>query len=181
MSLAESEAALQLVFEFGTNQVEPIEEAIRRVFGGLLYTAKCVPRGSDTNEPVSASLETLTARLKDGEISSFTLYPEGGEIRYALLLPPFFDETKRSFYLGTIEYTGSDYKQIWDQILDTPGLNFACLGHEEGVELDDSNLTVGTFPWSEWPLVIGALRDPTGSWITREGPEMKWLRRGTLG
>ena len=177
VKLEGSEAILQLVFEFGSSRVGPIAEAIRRVFGTSSYVAKCVPRGSDTNEPTNASLESLATQLETGEISSFTLHPEMGMIRYALVLTPSVDGPKRSFYLGTIEDTGKDYQSIWEVLLDTPGLTVACLGYDEGVELEDSHLTVETFPWSEWPLAIGALRDPSESesWTTREGPEMKWL------
>jgi hypothetical protein len=122
-------------------------------------------------------LESLATQLETGEISSFTLHPEMGMIRYALVLAPFVDGPKRSFYLGTIEDTGKDYQSIWEVLLDTPGLTVACLGYDEGVELEDSHLTVETFPWSEWPLAIGALRDlpESESWTTREGPEMKRL------
>jgi hypothetical protein len=122
-------------------------------------------------------LESLATQLETGEISSFTLHPEMGMIRYALVLAPFVDGLKRSFYLGTIEDTGKDYHSIWEVLLDTPGLTVACLGYDEGVELEDSHLTVEAFPWSEWPLAIGALRDPSESesWTTREGPEIKWL------
>ena len=169
---------MQLVFEFGSSRVGPIAEAIRRVFKPLSYTSRYLPQGSDTEESTQLILDDLTERLEKGEILSFTLYPEDGEIRYALALAPSLDETKRSFYLGTIEYTGNDYQSIWEVLLDTPGLTVACLGYDEGVELEDSHLTAETFPWSEWPLAIGALRpSESESWTTREGPEMKWLSR----
>jgi hypothetical protein len=86
-----------------------------------------------------------------------------------------------SAYLGTIEYLGDDYKALWDLILSVPGLSFACLGFEEGVELDDSALSIETFPWDQWPLVIGALRGTSGlqQWTIRQGPEMRWFAKAS--
>ena len=102
-------------------------------------------------------------------------------IRYALVTCPYFAGQQRSSYMGTIEYLGDDYKTLWDLILTVPGLTFACLGFEEGVELDDSALNHETFPWDQWPLVVGALRDPSGlqQWMIRQGPEMKWFAKAS--
>jgi hypothetical protein len=81
--------------------------------------------------------------------------------------------------MGTIEYLGDEYEALWNLILATRGLSFVCLGFEEGVEVDDSILSVESFPWDQWPLVIGAIRDKAGSqpWQTRPDPEMKWFAK----
>jgi hypothetical protein len=166
---------MQLVFEFGSKQLSPTIEAIRRTIGTLSYKIECLPKGSDTNEPTDDSLESAAVKLEMGDISAFTVRPQGGPIRYALVLSPFFEGEPLSLYLGTIEYTGENYAPIWDLLLGTPGITIACLGYDEGVELQDGRLSVETFPWKDWPLVIGALRDGSDSrsWIIREGPEMK--------
>jgi len=171
---------MQLVFEFGSHQIGPTVDAIRRVIGGLSYGLECVPKGSETNEPTNDSLESAATRLETGEILSFTLRPSEGMIRYALVLSPFFQGESLSLYFGTIEYTGENYASIWDLLLNTPGLIVVCLGYDEGVELSDAQLSVESFPWGEWPLAIGALRNypSSNSWITREGPQMKLLTRG---
>jgi len=166
---------MQLVFEFGSKQLPPTVEAVRRVIGTLACNIECLPKGSDTNEPTDDSLESAAVKLEMGAISAFTVRPQGGPIRYALVLSPFFEGQPLSLYLGTIEYTGENYAPIWELLLGTSGLTVACLGYDEGVDLQDGQLTVETFPWKEWPLVIGALRDGSDSqsWIVREGPEIK--------
>jgi|SRR5882724_2452816 len=168
-------SAMQLVFEFGSKQLPPTIEAIRRAIGTFSYTIECLPKGSDTNESTDDSLESAAVKLEMGNISAFTVRPREGTIRYALVLSPFFEGEPLSLYLGTIEYIGENYAPIWDMLLATPGLTVACLGYDEGVELQDDGLTDKTFPWKEWPLVIGALREGSDSrsWIIREGPEMK--------
>jgi hypothetical protein len=166
---------MQLVFEFGAKEPLPVVEAIRRVIESQPYAIECVPKGSDTTQPTADTLISATARLERGEISSLTVRTlQKGPIRYALVLSPFLFGEDRSFYLGTIEYLEGNYAPIWDLILGTAGLTVAALGYEEGVDFGDANLSEETFPWDRWPLVIGALRYPsgTGTWITREGPEI---------
>ena len=81
--------------------------------------------------------------------------------------------------MGTVEYTARDYQGIWDLLLNVPNLSIVCLGFERGVDLRDEQLQVGTFPWDQSPLVIGAVRDSesdSNAWIVRQGPEMRWLK-----
>ncbi len=71
--------------------------------------------------------------------------------------------------VGTIEYTDTDYSRIWDELLRMP-LQLACLGFEEGVELDlMENLVSDEFPWNAPELVLGAVRDSSGAWDVRRG------------
>ena len=172
---------MQLVYEFGAKELQPIMEAIRRALSDAPYAVKCLPNDSDTYSQTEDSLESAALKLQRGEIASFSLHPENGLVRYALVTCPFFDGQALSVYLGTVEYLGSDYKAIWNQVLGVPGLNVACLGFEEGVELNDSMLSAETFPWNEWPLVVGAIRDQRGheAWQIKQGPEMKWFARAS--
>jgi hypothetical protein len=172
---------MQLVYEFGASEIEPIVAAIRRSMGSAQYSIRCMPSDSDSYEPTEDSLSSVTAKLEEGALASFSLHPNTGLIRYALVTCPFFAGQQRSIYLGTIEYLGDDYKPLWNLILGVAGLSMACLGFEEGVELDDNALSVDTFPWNQWPLVIGALRDPCGlqQWTIRQGPEIRWFAKAS--
>ena len=172
---------MQLVYEFGAKEVDPVIDAIHRAVADTPYSVKCLPNDSDTYSPTDDSLASLAVKLRRGEIASFSLHPDTGLVRYALAICPFFDGQPRSIFLGTIEYLGNDYKPLWNLVLSVPGLSFACLGFEEGVEIEDDKLSVESFPWNQWPLVIGALRDPSGSqpWVIRQGPEMRWFTKAS--
>ena len=172
---------MQLVYEFGAKEVAPVVEAIKRALGSTSYSVSCRPNDSDTYSQTEDSLASAVSQLKKGDLASVTVNPKGGLIRYALIMCPFSDGQQRSMYLGTIEYLGEDYKGLWNLILSVPGLSMACLGFEEGVELEDTALSADTFPWNQWPLVIGALRDESGSqqWAIHQGPEMRWFAKAT--
>lgn len=172
---------MQLVYEFGAKELEPVVEAIQHVLSGAPYLISCLPNDSDTYSPTEDSLAAAASKLKKGDLASIAVNPKPGLIRYGLITCPFFDGQQRTIYLGTIEYIGDDYKTLWNLILGVPGLSVACLGFDEGVELDDSALSIETFPWDRWPLVIGALRDPSGlqQWVIRQGPEMRWFAKAS--
>lgn len=168
---------MQLIYEFGAKELDPVIEAILRAMGNAQYSVKCMPNDSDTYKPTDESLSSAASKLKEGILTSFSVHPNGGLIRYALVTCPFFAGQQLSDYLGTIEYLGDDYKGLWSLILHVQGLSVACVGFEEGVELEDSTLSGETFSWNQWPLVIGALREKSGlqRWMIREGPEMRWF------
>jgi hypothetical protein len=183
---------MQLVFGFGSPQLAPVEDAVRCAVGKLSYTVEqWVPEGAVGKfERTDDSLESAEAKLARLDIYGFSLNSDvisrqrsGVSIRIALVLAPFFDGSRLSVYRGIIEYTEIEFEPIWNLLLETPGLTYACLGFEEGVELEDSQLTLDTFPWRQAPLVIGALRDPADptKWIIREGPEMHWFKNSSSG
>jgi hypothetical protein len=172
---------MQLVYEFGANEVEPVIEVIQQALGDTPYSVKSLPNESDTYSPTDDPLATVALKLRDGQIASFSLHPDGGLVRYALATCPGFDGQPLSLYLGTIEYTGNDYEPLWNLILSAPALTVACVGFEEGVEIEDSMLSVGSFPWNQWPLVVGAVRDASvsQSWTIKQGPEMRWFSKAS--
>jgi hypothetical protein len=171
---------MQLVYEFGAREVGPVVRVIHGALGDVSYSVKCLPNDSDTYTLTDDLLESVATKLQRGEIASFSLHPSSGLVRYALATCPSFDGQPLSLYLGTIEYTGNDYEPLWTMILSAQGLTVACVGFEEGVEIGDDKLSVASFPWSQWPLVIGAVRDPSASqpWTIKHGPEMRWFSKG---
>jgi len=173
---------MQLVYEFGAKEIGPVVQVIHSAFGDVPYSVKCLPNDSDTYTPTDDSLESVASKLQRSEIASFSLHPNSGLVRYALATCPGFDGQPLSLYLGTIEYTGNDYKPLWNMILGAQTLTVACVGFEEGVEIEDDKLSIASFPWSQWPLVIGAVRDPSvsQSWTIKQGPEMRWFSKGIV-
>jgi hypothetical protein len=137
-----------------------------------------MPSDSDTYVQTTDTLESAAAKLTKGQISSFAAHPSSGIIRYVMINAPGFGGQPRSAFLGTVEFVSDDYRPLWELALASPGIWAACVGFEEGVELDDSKLTASSFPWSQWPLVIGGVRSDAsdGPWIVHNGPEMRWFR-----
>ncbi len=51
------------------------------------------------------------------------------------------------------------------------GLSYIALSLEDSPDFESSQITDENFPWSDWRLIAGAVRDRTGQWLTR------WKRR----
>lgn len=157
----------QWVFEFGSNHLDDVRVAVE----GVVDCSSCSIESVDPlTESLATNLGSAYAQLHQGTIQSLVLRPSLPEIRYILLLPP---RPSLSLWMGTIEYIGADPDWIWQRLLSFKGLFFVCLGRDEGVELQDEDLSVEGFPWGEWPLVLGAVRKASEpeQWVIGTGPE----------
>jgi hypothetical protein len=159
----------QLVFEFWSQEIEPVVEAISRVLDGC-STENTAAGPSLHYEPTQQGLDWAAQHVSIGKVSSFVLHPQNGGIRYAMLDGPNIGDDNRPGYFGTIEYTQGDYIHIWKRLLDVDGLRIVCLGSEEGVEFAGDQLDAETFPWDDFFLVIGAVRNRVGERILKHGP-----------
>ncbi len=159
----------QLVFEFWSQQIEPVVEAITRILDGCRTVNKAASSSLEF-EPTQQGLDGAAQQMCLGRISCFVLYPQNGGIRYAMLGGPDPGGTKRPGHMGTIEYTRLDYIHIWDRLLDMDGLQVLCLGHEEGVEFSVDQLVAETFPWDASYLMIAAVRSHVGDRMVKHGP-----------
>jgi hypothetical protein len=160
----------QLVFEFRAPEIGPVVEAITRLVPAC-PTVNAVADFSLRYEPTQEDLNWAARQLSEGQASSFVLHPQDGGIRYAMLHGPGVGGEERPGYMGTVEYTRSDYSHIWSALLKAEGLCMVCLGDEEGVEFTAEQLTAETFLWDDFFLVIGAVRRHRGGdWIPKHGP-----------
>jgi hypothetical protein len=127
---------------------------------------------SDTCEYRSTeeNLEAMIAKMVSGAVVSFSLRPQKIKIRYALANAPFLAGENRDGWFGTIEYLDSDYESLWTLILSVPGLQLACIGLDEGPGFTDGMMPLGTFPWDDPFLIIGAIKTSDG-WAIRKGPK----------
>lgn len=162
----------QFVIEFGATEIDPVFNAVLTLVENPSLLDVSLRSGGSVSIPATeGNLNEVHQQFVQGEITSATIRTGVTDIRYGLLLAPHFDGQDLSLWMGTIELTTDDWHPYWEKLLKLDGLVVVCTGEEEGVELTDGNLTVTSFPWEEWPLLIGALRDDTGrksAWVIRE-------------
>jgi hypothetical protein len=158
----------QLVFEFVSDDLTALVGAVERVMDPCL--CRCEVAYNFLDYERCDNFDSAVSELRTGRAISLVLRPDTKPIRYALMNEPRFNETKLPGWFGTIEYTEFDCSPVWNQFLKEKGLRVACLGFEEGVELDEmQQLTPEEFPWrSEW-LVVGAVRNSAGEWQIQHG------------
>ena len=159
----------QYVLEFGAEELAPVVDALISWMGQpdtieIATNEPDAPKYEHTTE----NLPVVVDRLQRGTLVSVILRGGTPGLRYGLILSPHFNGQRLSKWMGTLESTASDWRPMWNTLLKSDRLSFVCLGSEEGVELSDDQLNVSMFPWNEWPMIIGALRDADGQWVIRE-------------
>jgi len=168
----------QVVIEFGSQTLGPVLDAmISLIKRPSILEMELRTSGSVRFPATKEAIEAISQKFTSREIVSVTFRTEIDEIRYGLILEPHFKGQDLTMWMGTIELTTPAWRQYWDRLLQFDGLTFICVGDEEGVELNDRNLSVASFPWDEWPLLTAALRGGAGmssDWVIRE-------RAGMLG
>jgi len=159
----------QLVFEFLSSDLEAVALAVKQVIEPIHHDCQLTHKFLDYQR--CASFDEGIAMMRAGGAVSVSVQPSAGDIRYALVLQPHFNGAKLPAWFGTIEYTKTDYEHIWDALLAMEKIQVVCLGAEEGVELDGmEHLGSSEFPWNDYSLILGAVRNSAGEWDIRRGP-----------
>jgi len=158
----------QYVIEFGGEQL--------RFIGAAIEASLAQPHNlaiDSTQDPMSyaatgRSLSEVLNDLETGTAASAIIRNGDSRIRYALISSPKLHAT-RSWWMGTIEIAVENWRFAWDLLLRQAGLTFVCVGAEEGVELGDEQVSLETFQWADFHLLVGAVRtDAQSDWVIRE-------------
>jgi hypothetical protein len=158
----------QFVIEFGAPHAHAVAGAISDCLSPPLTITVDDKTAEMSYVSTDRPLERVIADLEAGTAYSAIIRNTDERIRYALVASPRFNNSSLSMWMGTIEVSSEDWKFVWDRILEHPDLRFICVGDEEGVELRDEQISVDAFPWTEWPLLIGAVRSAgPGEWTIR--------------
>src|SRR5262245_14022875 len=167
---------VKIVFEFGAQSVQGVAHGIEIAIGSGRYTISTTSAIEKTSLEYSDRQVTLREAIKDmeeGKITSFLLFPEAGPVSFAIICVPFFVGDPQPLWFGAIDHEGIEWKELVNRLLEVEELRFVTVSVEEGLDLEDKDLTINTFPWDHWRLIFGALRTSTStsdSWEVRKGP-----------
>ncbi len=160
---------MQHVIEFGSDNLDPVIDCI---LAGVGLPTSIEVSSTDLGGPayrrVNTGIESAANGLRMGALGSMVLRFQVPDVRYALVTAPHFLGQQLSAWMGTVEVTGPNWKDIWNLLLAKSDLRFVCVGMEEGIELTDEVLNPESFPWNAWPAVISALRCNDGTWVIKE-------------
>ncbi len=158
----------QYVIEFGAERVQAIAAAIALCLPSQITVSVDQADQEFTYRETERPLSRVVEDLEAGTIRSAVVRRGDERIRYALISSPLFNKQGLSKWMGTIEPGVENWSFVWDALLENPDLLFVCIGDPEGVELSDEQLSAESFPWTEWPLPVGAVRSVEGNeWIIR--------------
>jgi hypothetical protein len=164
----------QLVFEFGSTAIDPVVRAIKKSIGSSQYRMTIRTSGGKQTTGAEDRIDDAARKAEMGVLSSFTVHPEHTWIRYILVLRVYRSSDSHAVWMGTIEITNSEYTHLWNSLLEVHGLEFLCIGFEEGVDISKQrDSSVAAFPWDDPFLVLGAVCDRcaenSSSWHIQKG------------
>ncbi len=154
-----------------------ITESVLSLIGAPERIEVALNDPSGPNYVVAAGdLDATLRSLQDGTLAVASLRTSKPGIRSALLMAPNTFGTRLARWMGSIDFTApaQDWRSIWATALRHERLLVASLSLDDGIELNDQQLSVDSFPWQESRLVIAAVRAADGAWVTRENPNPSW-------
>jgi hypothetical protein len=167
----------QIVISFGSDDLGSVAAAVKLSIAESEYTvsettARRVMEMEFT--PTGDNLDSITERLYSGELTSACLnlaIPE--PIDFIHIFAPNFCGSSLSLWQGVIEYRALAFESLFHRLLEINGLQYVCAGMEEGPELEDRHMSLTTFPFGDWPMIVSAFRrdeNPEAGWEQRPGP-----------
>jgi hypothetical protein len=166
----------QIMLEFGSNSLGPVRGAIESALADVAYTID-VLRTEDTRgleyRPVDVDLDSASAQLTAGVLSSIRLRSDGADVAWALLYGPAFARDRPRPWTGVVELRHSRYQPLFEQLVERGDLDFVVVSQEETLDLTPGSMTSSSFPWDDWRLIKAALPSGPGlkrEWVIRPGP-----------
>jgi hypothetical protein len=158
----------QYVIEFAAESVQAIAAAIALCLSQPINISVDEAGRECHYVETERLLTQVIADLEAGTVASAVIRCTDERIRYALICSPLFSKSGLSKWMGTIELTVEDWSFVWNALLANPDLLLVCVGEPEGVELCDRQISVDSFPWTEWPLLVGAVRSTESrEWVIK--------------
>lgn len=160
---------MQYVIEFGSDNLESVVNCIVESVGLPTRIEVSAPDvGGPAYCGVDEDLRSVLDKLRSGALNSVILRLQANSVRYALITAPYFLQQQLSIWMGTVEVTGPNWRDIWNLLLTKRDLRFVCVGLEEGIEVTDDALNTESFPWNISPVIISAVRRNDGTWLVHK-------------
>lgn len=159
-----------LVLEFGGAKREAVFAAFRRVATSHSFSIFLLPVSEEDSLKYcefDGSLEEAFACVSEGQCSSIQIEGCGASPFLAGLYRPGFAGQVLADWCASAEGQGLNAEELFEELRSVDELGYVALFMEDSPDFDAKHITEFTFPWTDWRLVVGAVR--AGEWIVRRG------------
>jgi hypothetical protein len=166
----------KIIFEFGTENIEGLRDAIELAVENSEYQVSVTSAAEKESLEYTYTQDTLRSaieRIERGSITSFLLFPKSSPIGFVIICVPNFVGDPMPLWWGSIDYEGLEWEMMFNHLLEVEELQFLTVSVEEGLDLEGKDLNANTFPWDHWRLIVGAVRNrssTTNDWVIKKGP-----------
>jgi hypothetical protein len=154
------------IVTWGAKGVAPVWELAAFVLRD--FTDPVVEITGDDLESISrADWRLLEPELIGGTVRALRV---GGRGQGPLSLTgPYFGGSLLGEWEAVLECSGIVAVQVYAQAKTDARMSFVAISIDDNPDIDSAAVTVESFPWLHWSLVVASVRDSGGGWIERNG------------
>lgn len=158
------------VLSFGGPSKEAVIEAFRAIVAGKVARIFLLPVAEEDGlayREFDGTLEAALGSLADGRSGSVQIESQDRASLLAGVYRPSFANEPLADWSASAEGEGFNAELAFNDVLAINGLTYVALSHDECLDFDAAHVTKDNFPWSDWRLQVGAVRDNKGTWVIR--------------
>lgn len=154
------------IVTWGATGIAPVWELAAFVLRD--FTEPLVEITGDDLESVScADWRGLESELISGTVRALKV---GGRGQGPLsLTAPYFGGSMLGEWEAVLECSGIVAIQVYEQAKADARMSFVALSIDDNPDIESAVVTVESFPWLHWSLLVASVRDSGGAWIERPG------------
>lgn len=155
----------QLVLECGATQAQPVVAALLKAMAQCSFSVSALRSAEETTleyERFEGTIRSAAEGLQSGEFASLEFSRSDGTSPRGFVFRPRFCDSALTLWHGLID--GVE-KSTYLEVKTIPGLRFASLSLEEGLDLEGiEDINDRSFPWNHWRLIEASVAgDENGS------------------
>ncbi len=161
---------MSFVLCFGGPSREAVIKAFRAIVADEFVKTLVLPIEEEETlayREFSGTLDEALTSLAEGHSGSVQIESQDRTSLLAGVYRPRFAKERLADWSVSAEGESFDAESAFDRVRVFSGLTYVALSRDECVDFDVEHVTEGNFPWSDWKLLAGAVRDAQGNWITR--------------
>lgn len=164
---------MNYILNFGGPSKEAVIKAFRAVVGDTAAKILVLPaeaeEGLDYRE-CDGTLDAALVSLGEGHSSSVHVHGQGGASLLAGIYRSRFANERLADWTADVEGDSVDTECAFNELQAVEGVTFVSLSQDDSPKFADAeHVTEANFPWSDWRLVVGAVRSHAGPWVIRRG------------
>lgn len=156
-----------VVVEFGGALASAVVGMLQLSLGsdsGRIWVLPFADQENLNYEPFEDSFEGVLLGVARGQYSSVQLQCNRGSVGMAAIYCPHFAGSPLAEWSGSLEGERRYCRELFQRGQAVVGLDFVALFAEESPAFEMDWVTEETFPWADWRLISGAVRQSDGGW-----------------
>lgn len=160
------------VIDFGGSSKKGVTDAFRSVVADSTFRIFVLPTSREDAldyEAFDGCLDDALKTFGEGRHCSVQIQGTQGSTLLGGIYRPCFANGELADWSGSVEGLDEDAaERAFLELQSAEGIGYVALGGDESPDFLAEHITVDTFPWRDWRLLAGAVRNEDGQWTVRQ-------------